>query len=101
MALKRYPGFIDIHVHLREPGGEHKEDFYTGTRAAVKGGFTFVIDMPNTPVQTVGIKQLEQKVKLADANAVSGIGFHYGTNGKNTNTFAKAAEHPRVFGLKV
>lgn len=101
MALKRYPGFIDVHVHLREPGGEHKEDLRTGTRAAAKGGFTFVLDMPNTPVQTTGLKELAQKIKLADEKAVTGIGFHYGTNGKNTATFAKAAENPRVFGLKV
>ncbi len=42
------PGLIDIHVHLREPGGEHKETVYTGTRAAVAGGFTAVCCMPNT-----------------------------------------------------
>src|SRR3989344_4732696 len=46
MARKTYPGFIDVHVHLREPGATHKEDFSTGSRAAVKGGFTVVIDMP-------------------------------------------------------
>ena len=42
------PGFIDIHVHLREPGGEHKETIETGTHAAAKGGFTTVCAMPNT-----------------------------------------------------
>jgi len=42
------PGLIDIHVHLREPGGEHKETVRTGTRAAVAGGFTTVCCMPNT-----------------------------------------------------
>ena len=42
------PGFIDVHVHLREPGGEHKETIETGTLAAAKGGFTTVAAMPNT-----------------------------------------------------
>ncbi len=42
------PGFIDLHVHLREPGGEHKETIATGARAAVAGGFTAVCAMPNT-----------------------------------------------------
>ena len=42
------PGFIDVHVHLREPGGEHKETIATGARAAVAGGFTAVCAMPNT-----------------------------------------------------
>lgn len=42
------PGLIDVHVHLREPGNEHKETIYTGTRAAAAGGFTTVICQPNT-----------------------------------------------------
>src|SRR5262245_66274192 len=43
------PGFIDIHVHLREPGQSHKETIATGTMAAAAGGFTSVWAMPNTP----------------------------------------------------
>jgi len=42
------PGFVDLHIHLREPGGEHKETIETGTLAAAKGGFTAVAAMPNT-----------------------------------------------------
>src|SRR5690625_4953550 len=42
------PGFIDVHIHLREPGGEHKETIFTGTQAAARGGFTTVCAMPNT-----------------------------------------------------
>lgn len=47
-------GFVDVHVHLREPGGEHKETIETGTKAAARGGFTTVCPMPNTkpvPIQ--------------------------------------------------
>lgn len=50
------PGLVDMHVHLREPGYEHKEDIESGTRAAVKGGFTGVCSMPNTdPVTDNGV----------------------------------------------
>lgn len=101
MTLQRFPGLIDVHVHLREPGGEHKEDFRTGSRAAAKGGFSYVLDMPNTPVTTTTIARLKEKVKLADAKSLCDIGFHYGTDGKNMKSFAAAAAHPRVFGLKI
>ena len=46
--LVRIPGLIDVHVHLREPGGTHKEDFASGTAAALSGGVTMVLAMPNT-----------------------------------------------------
>ncbi|KPK61959.1 MAG: dihydroorotase, partial [Gemmatimonas sp. SG8_38_2] len=42
------PGFVDLHVHLREPGDEHKETIASGARAAVAGGFTSICAMPNT-----------------------------------------------------
>jgi len=42
------PGFVDIHTHLREPGQEYKEDIESGARAAVAGGYTAVVAMPNT-----------------------------------------------------
>ena len=48
------PGLVDVHVHLRQPGQEYKEDIYTGSRAAAAGGFTTVVAEPNTcpPVDT-------------------------------------------------
>src|SRR5262249_4718052 len=63
------PGLIDMHVHLREPGQEHKETIATGTAAAVAGGFTAVACMPNTdPVNdNAGVTQYILK-KAADAN---------------------------------
>ena len=47
-GLKIIPGMIDMHCHLREPGGEHKETIETGAKSAVKGGFTTICPMPNT-----------------------------------------------------
>lgn len=100
MSLIRWPGLIDVHVHLREPGATHKEDFLTGSQAAKAGGFSFIIDMPNNLLPTLTMARLKEKIKLSQ-KAVCGIGFHFGTNGLNTKEFPAAARHPRVFGLKI
>ncbi len=73
------PGLIDIHVHLRDPGYEYKEDIETGTRAAVAGGFTSVACMPNTnPVNdnkaiTLYIRNRAKEVGLANVFPVGSI----------------------------
>jgi carbamoyl-phosphate synthase/aspartate carbamoyltransferase/dihydroorotase len=46
--MMKLPGFIDVHVHVREPGATHKEDFASGTAAALAGGITMILAMPNT-----------------------------------------------------
>lgn len=58
----RIPGLIDVHVHLREPGGTHKEDFASGTASALSGGITMVLAMPNTQ-PTITDKAALQLVK--------------------------------------
>ncbi|PJE67298.1 dihydroorotase, partial [Candidatus Shapirobacteria bacterium CG10_big_fil_rev_8_21_14_0_10_40_9] len=57
----RIPGLIDTHVHLRDPGETHKEDFYTGTSAALTGGVTTIIDMPNNKEPIIDSERLEEK----------------------------------------
>ncbi len=64
------PGLIDGHVHFREPGLTHKEDFGTGSRAAVCGGITFVVDMPNTIPPVTHPEQVEEKKKLAEEKSL-------------------------------
>ena len=61
----RLPGLIDVHVHLREPGATHKEDFASGTAAALAGGMTMVLVMPNTnpPIVDHSSFQLAKKVR--------------------------------------
>ena len=59
------PGIIDEHVHFREPGLTHKADIYTESRAAVAGGVTSFMDMPNTVPQTTTQELLKQKFDLA------------------------------------
>lgn len=62
-------GFIDIHVHLRQPGGEQKETIETGTRAAAKGGFTTICTMPNTRPVPDTVENLEHVNLLINENA--------------------------------
>jgi len=68
-GLHVLPGVIDGHVHFREPGLEHKEDFFTGSRAAAVGGVTTVIDMPNTLPTTSTPEFVEQKRQLAESKS--------------------------------
>lgn len=72
------PGLIDLHVHLREPGLTHKEDFATGTRAALAGGFTTVFDMPNVQPATTTTGAFCSKVALAASKAHCDFGLWAG-----------------------
>ena len=99
MKPLRLSGLIDSHVHLREPGSTIKEDFKTGTKAAVAGGFTAVCDMPNNPFPTTTKKRLLQKIKLAEKKALCPVYFYLGADQDNTDQFAGC--FPFVKGLKV
>lgn len=64
------PGFIDLHVHLREPGFEYKETILTGAKAAARGGFTSICPMPNTKPATDSVERIEWLVKKANQDAI-------------------------------
>ncbi len=70
-----FPGFIDPHVHMREPGWEHKEDFLTGSKAALHGGVTTVGDMPNLPEPVINKERLTRKMKLAKKSLIDVLHF--------------------------
>jgi len=99
MATITLPGLIDPHVHLRDPGQTHKEDFLTGTSAALAGGFTTVLDMPNNLEPITTLERLKTKIASARAKAVCDIGFHFGTLGDNFDEFPKVID--KVKGLKI
>lgn len=72
------PGLIDPHVHFRDPGLTYKEDFKTGSMAAANGGFTFVMDMPNTLPKTNTYKAFKDKLEMANSKSVVNFGLHSG-----------------------
>lgn len=72
------PGLIDPHVHFRDPGLTYKEDFRTGSMAAAHGGFTFVMDMPNTVPKTNTYDAFKEKLKIAQSKSVVNFGLHAG-----------------------
>ena len=74
------PGFIDPHVHFRDPGLTQKEDFRTGSEAAAHGGFTTVIDMPNTMPKTNTYKALSEKMQIASKKSVINFYLQAGHN---------------------
>jgi len=95
----RLPGLIDVHVHLREPGGTQKEDFSSGTKAAIAGGYTQILDMPNNTPPTTDLKSLNKKINLARDRIFCDLGFNFGGNAKSTKYFPKI--YGKAFGLKV
>ena len=74
------PGFIDPHIHFRDPGLTQKEDFKTGSLAAANGGFTTVIDMPNTLPKTNTYKALKEKIQIAKSKSVVNFELQAGHN---------------------
>ncbi len=91
------PGFVDLHIHLREPGGEHKETIATGTAAAAKGGFTTVAAMPNTrpvPDTVEHIQALNKKIEeTASIRVLPYAAITERQVGKQLNDFATLKEN--------
>jgi len=77
------PGVIDGQVHFRDPGLTHKADLYTESKAAVAGGVTSFIEMPNTKPNTLTLELLEEKYKLASTKSLANFGFLLGVNSEN------------------
>ena len=94
------PGIIDEHVHFREPGLTQKADIYTESRAAVAGGVTSYMDMPNTVPQTVSQELLQQKFDLASEKSLANYSFYLGATNDNLSEIAKI--NPKeVCGVKL
>lgn len=97
-----FPGLIDMHVHLREPGFEYKEDIESGSKAAVKGGFTQVCCMPNTnpvadnKVVVSYIKMREKEVGLCKINPIGAI-----TKGEKGESLADIGEMKKAGAVAI
>ena len=94
------PGLIDDQVHFREPGLTHKGDIYTESRAAVAGGITSFIEMPNTNPQTTTMEKIDQKLEIASRNSAANYGFMFGGTNTNLEEIKKIDEN-KVAGLKL
>ncbi len=78
-----FPGIIDGQVHFRDPGLTHKGDLYSESKAAIAGGVTSFIDMPNTVPNVLSIKTLAEKYELASQKSLANYSFFLGVNGDN------------------
>lgn len=95
------PGLVDPQVHFREPGLEHKEDLATGSLAAVAGGVTTVMEMPNTKPPTTSARALEDKLSRADGRMWCDHAFFLGATPENAARLAEWERSPGCAGVKV
>lgn len=94
------PGVIDTHVHFRDPGLTHKADMATESLAAVMGGVTSFIDMPNTRPATTSMEAVDDKMKRAADVSMANYGFFIGATADNIDQLIHA-DYSRVAGVKL
>lgn len=94
------PGCIDDQVHFREPGLTHKADIYTESRAAVAGGITSFMEMPNTVPNTLTQQLLEEKYRIASKKSLANYSFYMGAGNDNLKEVLKT-DPENVCGVKV
>jgi len=95
-----FPGIIDDQVHFREPGLTHKADIYSESRAAVAGGVTSFMDMPNVIPQSTTIELLEDRYKIASEKSLANYSFYFGATNDNLEEILKV-DAKKVCGIKV
>ncbi|HTE28261.1 dihydroorotase [Flavitalea sp.] len=101
-ALHLLPGSIDDQVHFREPGLTHKATIYSESKAAVAGGVTSFMEMPNTVPPVFTQELLEQKYEIARNTSLANYSFFMGTSNDNTEEALKTNEKKdRVAGIKI
>ncbi len=94
------PGLIDDQVHFREPGLTHKAEIYTESKAAVAGGITSFMEMPNTIPQSTTLELLEEKYKIASKKSLANYSFYLGATNDNLEEILKADPN-NICGIKV
>lgn len=99
-GLYLFPGLIDDQVHFREPGLTHKGEIYTEAKAAVAGGVTSYMEMPNTNPQAVTYDELEKKYKRASEVSLANYSFFMGATNDNIVELEKV-DYKKVCGVKI
>jgi len=101
-ATGRYllPGMIDDQVHFREPGLTHKANIASESRAAVAGGITSYMEMPNTQPPTVTVAALEEKYRIAEGHSQANYAFYFGATNDNLDA-VRSLDPATVAGVKV
>src|SRR6195952_5499604 len=99
-GLHLLPGSIDDQVHFREPGLTHKANIYTESRAAVAGGITSFMEMPNTVPNTLTKELLEDKYEIASRNSLANYSFFMGASNDNIDEVLRT-DIKNVCGVKV
>jgi len=99
-GLHLFPGVIDDQVHFREPGLTHKGNIFTESRAAVAGGVTSFMEMPNVNPQTVTQELLEAKYQIGAKNALANYSFFMGSTNENLEEVLKT-DPTSVCGIKI
>jgi len=99
-GLTLIPGMIDDQVHFRQPGLTHKGDIGTESRAAVAGGITSFMEMPNTSPPTTSLDRLEEKYRIAEKTSFANYGFYLGATNDNIETIKKV-DPLHACGVKV
>jgi dihydroorotase len=94
------PGIIDDQVHFREPGLTYKADIYSESKAAVAGGVTSFMDMPNTNPQTITQELLENKYNIASEKSLANYSFYIGATNNNVDELLKT-DPKTVCGIKI
>lgn len=95
-----FPGVIDSHVHFRDPGLTHKADIKSESKAAIAGGVTSFMDMPNTSPQTTTIEAWENKMSNAKNTAYANYAFWLGATNDNYETLLNA-DYSKICGIKL
>ena len=99
-GMMLFPGVIDDQVHFRDPGLTHKGDIYTEAKAAVAGGVTSYMEMPNTIPQAVTVEILEDKYRLAEKKSLANYSFFMGATNDNLDELKKV-DPENVCGVKI
>ena len=99
-GLHLFPGVIDDQVHFREPGLTHKGDIYSESKAAVAGGITSFMEMPNTKPQATSQILLENKYKIASKKSIANYSFFMGVTNNNLQEVLKT-DPKNVGGIKI